>query len=376
MMRRIWILLVKELRDAIRDRRSILAAMSYSLSTPLIFAAIFMSVIHDVSEKAQVVIHIEGASHGPDLVRFLASAGIVDGDDAIDITLTIPSAYPKQMTDGLPAQLWLTADSSDKDLQQPLGQIRRVIEAYSAEMAAIRLVARGINPKVIQPLQLNLKDRSTNQSKSGIILGGLLLAIMLSLFFSGMNVAIDTSAGERERNSLALLLCQPIATAEIVAAKAGAVALFSIGGLLLTLVVSVLAFSHVPWQELGFSLNFDPIAALIIVLVCLPIGVFAATLQLYVSFFAKSFKEAQTYLTIILMLPTAMIMAPVFDLFTDVLRWLPISGQQLAFTEMLKGEPLPLSQVAWATLSTLTLSALLFWANVRALKSEKVVFAL
>lgn len=377
MISRILTILIKELRDGIRDRRSVMAAMSYALTTPLVFAGIFMITISDISEKQDIAISIEGAEHAPDLIRFLGAVGIVEGSqEPLEITLTIPPGYAAQMSRGESAEVILTADASRKELAQPLGQIKRVIHAYADEMAALRLVARGINPKVIEPLELVFHDKATNESKASLIMGAVLLSILLSLFISGMNVAIDTSAGERERNSLALLLCQPVSTLEIVLAKGLAVTSFALFGLLLTMVVSVLVFAQVPWHELGFSLKFTPAIAGLIILICLPIALFAATAQLFFSFFAKSFKEAQSYLTLLLFIPMALIMLPTFELFGDVLKWLPISGQQLAITEMIKGQTVPATELAISTLTTLALTLLLIWANARALKSEKVVFAL
>ncbi|BDY05578.1 ABC transporter permease [Ferrimonas sp. YFM] len=377
MISRILTILIKELKDGIRDRRSVMAAMSYALTTPLVFAGIFMITISDISEKEEIAISIEGTESAPDLVRFLGAVGIVgDSQDPLAITLTISPDYGLQMSRGEPAEVILTADASRKELSQPLSQIKRVIHAYSDEMAALRLVARGINPRVIEPVDLVFHDRATNESKASLIMGAVLLSIMLSLFISGMNLAIDTSAGERERNSLALLLCQPVSTLEIVLAKGLAVTGFALFGLLLTMVVSVLVFAQVPWHELGFSLKFTPAIAGLIIIICLPIALFAATTQLFFSFFAKSFKEAQSYLTLMLFIPMALIMLPTFEIFGDVLKWLPISGQQLAITEMLKGQTLPATELAVSTLTTLALTLLLIWANARALKSEKVVFAL
>ncbi|TKB48128.1 ABC transporter permease [Ferrimonas sediminicola] len=377
MMSRILTLFLKELKDGLRDRRSVMAAMSYALTTPLVFAGIFMITISDISEKMEVPITIEGADHAPDLVRFLGAVGIEhDPQEPLGITLTIPAAYAEQMSRGEPAEVLLTADASRKELAQPLGQIKKVIRAYADEMASLRLVARGINPKVIQPVELVFHDKATNESKASLIMGAMLLSILLSLFISGMNVAIDTSAGERERNSLALLLCQPVSTLEIVLAKALTVTSFALLGLLLTMVVSVVVFAQVPWHELGFSLKFTPVVAGLIVAICLPVALFAATAQLFFSFFAKSFKEAQSYLTLLLFIPMALIMLPTFELFGDVLKWLPISGQQLAITEMIKEQPIPLAELAVSSLATLGLTLMLIWANARALKSEKVVFAL
>ncbi|PVZ72037.1 ABC transporter permease [Pelagibaculum spongiae] len=379
LLQQTWIIILKELRDALRDRRSIAAGMIYAMITPIASSLIFMLMISNLSQQKTIEIEIQGQKYAQDLVRQLSATGIVhqqDPEKRLAITLQISEEFPQSMAEGLPAEVTLITNRSEQTLQQPFNQIKQQIDQYSAEIASLRLIARGINPQVSRPIQVNVQDMATRESRAGVILGGILLAITLSLFISGLNVAIDTSAGERERNSLALLLCQPVKPAQIIAAKTAVVSIFSMLGLILTVIVAMICFSYVPWHELGFTLNLTSSTGLFIVLIGIPIAFLATSMQLFFSFFAKSFKEAQSYMTIILFLPMALIMASSFDVMPEVLRWLPLSGQQQAITQVIKGQALPWLQIILTSILTLFTAFCFSAATSRFLKSEKVVFGL
>jgi sodium transport system permease protein len=91
---------------------------------------------------------------------------------------------------------------------------------------------------------------------------------------------------------------------------------------------------------------------------------------------AKSFKEAQTYISFVLFIPMALSYAVTFDLATDELRWAPVTGQLQALIDLMKGKEIPLLQLVVSCLSTLLLSVALMFGMERLLKSEKIVFGL
>jgi sodium transport system permease protein len=202
------------------------------------------------------------------------------------------------------------------------------------------------------------------------------LLTLLAVFIAGMNLAIDTSAGERERHSLALLLSHPIGLRQLILAKVGAVSVFGMAGLVLVVSISKLVYPLVPWQEFGFSINIGIDFILAAVLMCIPVAVLAATMQLFVSFMAKSFKEAQTYITFVMFVPMALSYAVTFDVATDQLRWAPVTGQLQALIDLLKGQSTPLLALGVSCLSTLALSIALVLGMERLLKSEKTIFGL
>ncbi|MCJ8302714.1 ABC transporter permease [Shewanella sp.] len=386
-MNKIMTMVRKELIDAARDKRSVMAGLYYAIGTPLLMCGMFMLLIGQMSSPKDLNIKIENADNAPDLIKYLSSQGITHGDsrstddegeplDVKDIRLVISEDYAAQMAKGLSAEVILIADNSNEKLQNSIRRLERNLQTYSAEMGSLRLIARGIDPRVVQPIKVKIEDQATPDSKGGIILGIATMTMIYAVFISGMNLAIDTSAGERERNSLALLLSHPVSTRSIVLAKVFAVTVFAMLGLLLTLIISKISYAYVPWHELGFTVNISTDFILLMLLIGLPIAMMAASLQLFVSFMAKSFKEAQSYLTLVLIVPMMLSMAASYNIAPDTLQWLPVSGQQQALIAFIKGREIPMLQLVLSSVVTLVITLALTFAMERSLKSEKIVFGL
>lgn len=379
-MNKIIAMVRKELIDAARDKRSVMAGLYYAIGTPLIMCGLFMVLIGQLTSPDDLKISITNPDKAPDLVRFLSNKGITQGEagakDLKAIELIISPDYAKQMNQGKGAKITIVADNSEEKLQNSIRRLEKQLQAYSAEMGSLRLIARGIDPRVVQPLKVNVHDQATTDSKGGMILGIAIFTMIYSVFISGMNLAIDTSAGERERNSLALLLSHPLTTRQLVLSKIIAVGLFALLGLVLILLVSKVAYTFVPWQELGFSVSITNEFMALMLLVGIPVALMAACLQLFVSFMAKTFKEAQSYLTMVLFVPLALSMAASYNIAPDILQWLPVSGQQQALMDFIKGKDMNMLQLLVSTLGTLAIALVLAFGMEKSLKSEKVVFGL
>jgi sodium transport system permease protein len=373
----------KELIDAARDKRSVMAGLYYAIGTPLIMCGMFMVLINQLTSPEDLNITINKAENAPDLVRYLSRKGINQADltatpdaDVKAITLTITEDYAANMAKAKPAEVIILADNSDEKLQKSIRRLQQELQSYSSEMGSLRLIARGINPQVMQSLKVDMQDQSTPDSKGGMILGIAIFTMIYSVFISAMNLAIDTSAGERERNSLALMLSHPISTRQLVLGKVIAVTLFALLGLVLILLISKIAYTFVPWQELGFSINISTDFMQLMFVIGIPVALLASTLQLFVSFMAKSFKEAQSYLTMVLFVPIALSMAASYNIAPDVLQWIPVSGQQQALMDFIKGKDIPMLQLAVSSTMTVVISIGLMLGMEKMLKSEKVVFGL
>jgi sodium transport system permease protein len=369
----------KELTDAIRDKRSVMAGLYYALFTPILVAVVFTAIINKVTNPEDIEVTITNSTAASELTNYLSNRGITHGTDPTSlkkIEFVISSDFAEQLNSAKPAEVTLIADRSDDNLRSAISRTQGALRSYSSEIASLRLIARGVSPTVIQPLKVHVQDQATSDSKGGQLLGMVILTIVLSVFISGMNLAIDTSAGERERNSLALLLSHPVSVRQLVLSKTLAVSTFGVLGLILVMLVSKIVYPFVPWQELGFSINISLQFMLATLLVGSTVAIFAASMQLFVSFMAKSFKEAQTYLTFVIFVPMAMSYAVTLDFAVDELRWAPVSGQLQALIDLAKGKEIPLLQLAVSCLSTLVLSFALIFGMERLLKSEKIVFGL
>lgn len=368
----------KEVRDASRDKRSVMAGLYYAIGTPVLMCLLFSILLKQLSAPDDLRITIDNAAAAPGLVQYLESREISHGSgkDVKAIRLQISDDFQQQMQQGRPALVVIDVDRSDDRLQSALRRLERTLTQYSSEVANLRLLARGIDPKLLQAVDVQLHDKATADSRGGMFLGIATLSIILTLFYAAMNLAIDTSAGERERNSLTLLLSQPLSSLHIVLAKVAAISCFSMLGLVIILVVSHFAYDLVPWQQLGFSISLNVDFMLFAIAVALPIALMSASLQLLVSFMAKSFKEAQTYVTLVLLVPMVLSMVTAYNIGSEVTQWLPIAAQQYAMIEFLKGNAVPVPQLLGATALTLIIFIVCSYVSSRLLKSEKVIFGL
>jgi sodium transport system permease protein len=369
----------KEIVDAARDKRSVMAGLYYALFTPALLAIVFTAVITKTTSPEDFSITIEGESEASHLLAYLSDRGISHSDDETEvkaIKLIISPSFAEQLSRSEPADVTLIADYSEDNLRSSIRRTERALRGYSSETANLRLIARGIDPSVVRPIDINVQDLATSDSKGGQLLGMMILMIVLSVFVSGMNLAIDTSAGERERNSLALLLSHPISVRQLVLSKTAAVSTFGMLGLLLVMIMSKIVYPLVPWEELGFSVGISTTFMLATLFIGFSVAIFAASMQLFVSFMAKSFKEAQTYLTFVMFVPMAMSYATTLDFAVEELRWAPVSGQLQALIDLMKGKEIPMLQLAVSSMTTLIASAALMLGMERLLKSEKIVFGM
>ena len=207
---------IKEVLDNLRDRRSLSSGLLSSLIGPAILLALIViigkSVFKDQTET-RLRLPVAGAERAPVLIQFLDQNGVdvvpapddpeseVRNGDA-DVVLIIPEGYGQQFSAGRPATLRLVIDSSRQSAIASVERASRILESYSQQIGSLRLIARGMNPSVVQALSIERQDMATPQTQALIFLNMMPYFIVLVVFLGGMYVIIDTTAGERERGSL------------------------------------------------------------------------------------------------------------------------------------------------------------------------------
>lgn len=380
-------LLIKEFKEAFRDRRALMVAMTMAMMAPIMIFALSKTMIKEMIETPPIYLNITGAEFAPKLINQLKDNHILslksasESDKALweerNVELIIPSDFAENMLAGKVIEITLRTDYSEKALNSPLRRVKGEIRNYASIIGSKRLIVRGIDPRLLQPINIVEQDTAEPSSNAVFISMMLGLYVLMAAFMSGLSVAIDSSAGERERNVLEMLLCQPVSTVKIVCAKLCCASAISILGVILTLVLTSVSVGFVDLTKIGATFSLDAYMVLILVLMLLPISFFASALQLFVSFQAKSFKEAQSTVSMIIMLPA---MIPVALMFIDDkpkwLDWLPVSGQSLLMDDLFKGLPINWAAFAGTALVTIGLTVALMWILSIRLKSEKVVLAL
>lgn len=390
-LQRIWIVFSKEVRDNLRDRRSMFSALGSSLIGPVILLIVIILVGRSVFRDVQATtmdLPVVGAENAPNLIHFLEQNGVriqpppADPETAVrngdlDVVLVIPEGYGEDFSAGRPATVRLVLDSSRQSSSAVVERARSLVNSFSRQMGAMRLLARGISPEVIQPLAVERVDVATPQSQAVIFLNMMPYFIVLVVFVGGMYVIIDTTAGERERGSLEPLLINPVTRAEFVLGKLGAALPFATFAVFTTLLAFYLTFNLVPLEDyIGIQLTLSGPALAAIFLLSLPMVLLASALQMIIATFTRSFKEAQTYVSFLPLIPAlpgiGLAFLPVkANLWTMMI---PTFGQQLLINQLMRGEPVAGLNVVVSTLVTIALAIVLILLAIRLYGQEKVLF--
>lgn len=380
-------LLLKELKEAFRDKRALMVALSMGVLMPVMIVAMSKFMIQQAVETPAIYVKFNGAEYAPKLVKKLADENILAFSDVKDsekrkwdknnIELIIPQSYKADLNEGKPINVILRADYGEKSLVSPLRRIEREIKNYSRTIGYNRLLVRGIDAKVLNPIVLLEQD--TAQPTSNDVMISLLLGVYLLMgaFVSGQSISVDSSAGERERNVLEMLLCQPVKTEKIVLAKLISSALISTISITLMLSLTTIAVGFVDLTKIGASFSLDLVTFAALMIALIPLCFFAASFQLFFGFQAKTFKEAQSTVAMLVMIPA---MVPVAMMFMESkpawTEWVPVSGQSLIMEDLFKGLPVDWATLGMTTLLTLVITGGLVFAMAKRLQSEKVIQSL
>ena len=384
----------KEILDNARDRRTMFSTLVFGpLFAPLLFAVMINIVVDRAVSSVQEILHVPilGAERAPNVVEFLRGRGIereldtVPQDlesaaqavraDTAELVIVIDEAFGADFAAQSGAHVTVVFDRSDTRATSRAERVRAALGAYSEQIGALRLLARGVHPNVVRPLLVDQYDVSTPAGRSALLLGVLTYFLLFATLMGGLHLAIDTTAGERERKSLEPLLTTPVRRAELLAGKMAATIAFMLLSLALTLAGFAIVLNVVPLAELGMSSSFSLATAGLAFVILAPMAPFGAALLTLVASFTKSYKEAQTYLGLLLLVPTLPVaVATILDVkTTPALMWVPSMSQHLLVTALIKNEPLDIMLVAQSMVSTLLSGALLAWLAIKLYEREALL---
>jgi sodium transport system permease protein len=387
-LRQALIVMRKELKDSLRDRRA-LFSIAFSIVIGPVLIGFMMNRVADRQREAEnVEIPVAGQEHAPAFVEWLrqqAGVTVTKGplraeqavrDGMYDVVVVIADDYGEKFQESRPATVRIVADTSRNAARPTHERVRALLQRYSAEVGALRLVARGVSPAGVQPLRLEEIEISTAQQRAAQVLSFIPMFIILAAFVGGMSIATDSTAGERERGSLEALLVNPAPRMALVAGKCVAAALLAMTAVILTTTLSANIPRFLPLQDMGIRFRIGREEFVGVLAAMLPMCLFSASLQAAVSTLARSFKEAQSYMGVLVLLPMlpGMISA-VSTLGQDPWMYLvPVLGQHVLVMGVLGGRP----EEAWAFtvagLIAVLSAALLIRTMTTLFKIERIVF--
>lgn len=387
-MKNMLTVLFKELRELSRDRRTLMLALLFS---PLLGPILMIGMQQMGESKAKsemekpLAVAIVGAERAPNLVAWLAGQGIArkqvaDPDAAIraqneDVYIRIDDKYGEHWGKGEPALVEVVSDSTRQDAAIPVQRVQAALKLYGQQVGALRLLARGINPGVATPLAVADKDLSLPEARKSLATFFIPYLLLISGFLGGAALVIDATAGERERQSLEPLLATPAQRSAIVSGKILAACLLGMASLFL----SLLAFKVGGQlsEGMGRQLSLSAIAILELLLIISPMVALGNALLTFIASGAKSVKEAQSFLSVLMLVP----MLPSILLLIHPVKnqlWMfavPFLSQNQAIVKVVRGEAIaPMEWLVYLG-AGFGVAALLWYAAVRRYRQEKLAIS-
>ncbi len=390
-MKSALIVFLKEVRENLRDRRTMINTLfTGPLMAPLIFVLSINTVVTHELDKAErpLTLPVIGAEYAPNLIEALRQQrveikpGPADAERAVreqdaDVVLRIPAKYADDWNKGQPAQVEIVYDESQRDAGSSVNRVRGMLDHYGEHSGALRLLARGLSPTVMRPLVVAERDQSTPQARSSLMFAMLPYFFILGAFIGGMALAIDTTAGERERQSLEPLLANPVPRGQILAGKLGATTAFATTTVMLSIIAFSIAGHFMPTERIGMVLTIGMRFLVSTLFVMLPLAMLLASLQTMVAAFARSYREAQTYLSLLMFVPVIpTLMLSIMPIKAKLWMYaVPLMGQQVAITRLLRGDVVASSALLLCFVCTAVAALLVYFVTSRIYNSEKLAIS-
>ena len=392
MIHAIRTVMLKELRESLRDRRTLVNSLLIGpVLAPLFFILVLkLALSRSVAAQDEAApVTVVNAAAAPNLVKHLHESGLEvslrEGSDAGIrawiterndlVVLRVPDAFGERFTSGRPAAVQLYSDGADSEAAKHGARIAAAVAEYSARVASLRLQARGISPNVVQPVVIDGVDVSTPSARATLLLGMLSYVILLATLMGGLYLAIDATAGERERGSLESLLTLPVVREHLIYGKITATAAMMLAALAFVAASISVSLELVPLETFGMSVDFGPATVWRVFLAVAPFALVAASILTVVASFTRTYKEAQSWLGIVLLVPTVPIaVASVLSVQPQApLMLVPSLAQHLLIQGLIRGEPLPAAWAALAAASCLALGVSLAWLAGRLYRREAIL---
>lgn len=390
----IKLIFIKELVGTIRDKRTIIAMIIIPLIFyPLLFAGIgyFNKVGSMKSEEAASKIIIYGAEFAPQLVKHLQDYEkieiLVIEDDSpsklqngdIQAVLVIPSDYKEKIEQEEPNKLILKYDATEAKSRIAKQRIDQVIEKYQGEILLQRLSRLNLKEEFLTPLILQEENIATAEKITGSFLAVLLPYLIIILIFTGaMHTAVDITAGEKERGTIATLLVSQISRLEIVLGKCFAVMLISFTSMVLGLFGLTLAFLSgtsiargIEGVKFGISVN----TIFLLFLVLFPLVGLASAVLVMVGIFARNIREASSYITPIYMLTIFLGIISISQgiELTGKMFLVPVLNSSFVFKELLMGK-IYWSHIITTFSANIIIAGIALFGATRLFNQEEVLF--
>ena len=390
-MNRIGVVFRKEVLESLRDRK---ASFNSLLLGPLLFPLLFLGLawfgISIEQERAEkpLRIPVAGVENAPNLVAWLEQQGLIreaapaDPEAAVrrndlELVIRIPESFGEEWRKGRPAPLEIIADPSRRETNTTLNRVKGLIQGYSNQIGSLRIQLRGVSPELARPIQIKDVDMSTPKSRALMVMIFLPYILMLTAFTGGLHLAMDSTAGEKERRSLEPLFLNPVPRWRIMCGKLLATTAFAFASLALTLLSFRLTLPFLPIDQLGIDLQLSTRSVLTILIVIAPVTLLAAAFLTLLASFAKSYKEAQSYMGLVILIPVIPSMLFMVNPIKpeQAMMWIPLFSQNLLIGEIIRGEAVATAWMLASISGTLALGLVLAFIAANLYNRAKLIYS-
>jgi len=398
-LRNVAIVYRKELREALRDRRTLISSLLVPLILfPLLTAglgAAISALIGKAKEEVPMVM-ILGGEDSPAILAELRGSSkikivptqpnwkdqIINKD--IRAAIEIPPGFQNDVDQQKTATLLIHNYEGDMKSAIATDNIQKSLEKYRDRIVHDNLSAKNIPDSVLKPFEIKENNVAPAEKVGGAAFGGVIGYMVILLCLTGsMYPAMDLTAGEKERGTMETILSSPIARVDLVFGKFFLVltaALVTAALSVTSMGVSFAVLEHMhafdragsDAAQLQLQIHFTTVLSVFIMV--LPVAVLFAAALMTVAVFAKSYKEAQSYVTplmFIVIIPAVCAMLPI-DL-TAKLSLVPILNASLLCKELVTGT-YHWNFIAIIFLSTCVYAGIALFLAVKMFQREDVLF--
>ena len=395
-MYRIFTIIKKELRDLVRDRRTMFFMIVFpAVIIPFLIGGVSKLTISIMKKEMDktLTIAIVGDEYDSTLVEFIRNQDkliLITTlsehqikpqilDEIIDGAIVIPNNVREYLSEKKQVELkHYFRSGKGENINEK--RLNRILEDYFSPLIEARYQSFSLDKAVFEPYVISKIDVATEQEKFGKTIGTFLPYMFLLFCFSGaMYPALDLGAGEKERGTLETILTSPASQLEILTGKFIVVSFFGVMSVifgLMGMLGAVNLNSEIPAEIITIAMTILGAKPIFLMLSLLfPIALFFAAFLLSISFYAKTFKEAQSImgpLNILIIIPIMIGMMPGITLEAST-AWIPILNVSLAMNDIIAGT-LSWPLYAEVMLSLLFFTGLSMWISVKFVSREEVIF--
>ncbi len=389
----IWVVFAKEVVDNLRDRRSITMAAIYPVIGPLLLGVMLafaqnMFRPDKAGEPTPFELAVEGQEYAPELMSFLEGEGVVptpappDMERAVregitPLVVVILPDYVQSFAEERTATITIVVDATQLSTVMTISRTLGLLRAYGRDVSNERMHLRGVSSGVANPIKIENRNVGKTRSLAGFFLNMIPPFLIFTIFIGGVYLALDTTSGERERGSLEPLLINPLARWEFMMGKVFAALAFTIGAVIIQLIAFKIMFELVIDKDLGVRVDPEPVVFVKILLVALPMMLLAVALQIIVAAMTRSFKETQTYLGLLPLIPSLPGLVLVFVAVKGHL-WMmsiPTFSQVVLIAELVRGDPVSSANVLVSVVTTLAIAGGMLVIAGRLYGREELLFS-